>query len=114
MKLKKKVINTGILEDAMDTVTEAITDLNEFFDEIKNSEQFTKYIDDGEVISKMMFNTLVAFTIGQIVDMAKKAVIINNKTNKPLSPEVRFAVIMNEVLQHMQRVAQSTASRKLP
>ena len=63
----------------------------------------------------MMFNTLIAFTIGQIVDMAKKAVLIDHtKNNKRLNPEQRFAVIMNEVLSHMQRVAQSTVMRKLP
>lgn len=115
MKNKKVITGMGIPADAEDAVIKAVVDLNEFFDEIKNSRQFTKYLKQSHIISKMFFNTLVAFTIGQVVDMAKKAAMINhNDNNRELTPEERFAVIMNEVLSHMQNVAEYTFERKLP
>lgn len=105
---------SDIPEEAQEIVIKAIVDLNSYFDDIKNSKKFTGYKENSEIMGIMFFSTLVAFMIGQVVDIAKKAKIVEKKTYRCLTPEERFGCLMNGIMEHLHFVAQKTFDEKLP
>ncbi len=112
--MKHNRIMTQLPEKAEEVTINAITDLNETFDEIKASPLFAQFTKDSEVICQMFFNIVVAFSIGQVLEMAKKAHMTHDKTKTVLTPEERFVVLMNEIMAQFHRVGTATAKRKLP
>lgn len=98
----------GMPQEAQDITIKAIVDLNDFFEKILGSKKFSKYLPEANLLPKMMFCILSAFTIGQALSISKKSEIIDNETKKRFPPNERFALIMNQILTQMQTVAEET------